>query len=104
MLGASPETNAFQIFARQLVSHTARHPLVVERQRDVFFSRLEAQQIERLKNETDQTVSVVSGFALAEVSDQLVVEVIGALIVVVQNAENVQQRGLARPRRAHDRN
>src|SRR6187402_3130250 len=103
MSSARPQANALQIFARQLVACAPRYALIVEREGDVLFRRLEAEQVERLKDEADQSIAVVSGLTLAQIADQLVVEVVRPLIVVVQDAQDVEQRGLARAGRAHDR-
>src|SRR6185369_440081 len=93
--GACSQPHSLEVLAGELVSSATRHALVVERQGYVFFRRLEAEQIERLKDEADQAVAIVRGLGLAQISDQLVVEVVSAAIVVIQNAQDVEQRGLA---------
>ncbi|HZJ63115.1 MAG TPA: ATP-binding cassette domain-containing protein [Kofleriaceae bacterium] len=64
---------------------------------------LERQQVERLEHEADEPVAVVRGAPLGQVADQRVAEPVVARVVIVEDAQDVEQGRLARPRRTHDR-
>src|SRR5690606_8625101 len=63
---------------------------------------LEPEQIERLEHEADKTIAVASGLALGQAPDEPAIEGVLAAVVVIQDAEDVEQRGLSRTGRPHD--
>src|SRR5690606_17945461 len=72
-------------------------------QRHVLERGLEREQVERLEDEADEAVSVASRLALAEPFHELTIQEVLAAVVAIQDAEDVEQRRLARARGAHDR-
>ena len=103
VIGPVGEPDALEVLHRLLVAPAPRDALVVERQRDVLHRGLERQQVERLEHEAEEAVAIVRRLALAEILDQRVAEPVLAGVVVVEDAEDVEQRRLAGARRAHDR-
>jgi hypothetical protein len=65
-----------------------------ERQRHVLGRGLVAEQVEALEHEPDHPVAEQGGARGVEVLHEHVVEVVGALVVAVEDAEDVEERGL----------
>ncbi len=103
MLRPVGEAEALEVIHRQLVALGTGHALIEERQLDVLDRGLEADEVEGLENEADHPVAVVGGLALGQVLDQAAVDVVFARVVVVQNAQDIEQRGLAGAGGSHDR-
>ena len=102
MLGPGREVEPLEVFHGQGTALLAAHALIEQRQLHVLHRGLEADEIETLKDESNQPVAVFGSFGLREIADELSVDAVFAAVVVVENAEDVEQRGLARTRRAHD--
>ena len=85
-----------------VIALLAADALVVERQRHVFRGVLERQQVEGLEHEPEHAVAQPRGLGLPQIADRLAGQHVAAGVVSVEHAEDVQQRGLARARRAHD--
>ena len=81
----------------------AAHALIEQRQLHVLHGGLEADEVEGLEDEADHAVAVVRGLALGEVLDQAAVDVVFTRIIVVQDAQDIEQRGLAGAGGSHDR-
>ena len=77
--------------------------MIVERQGNVLCGVLEAKQVERLEYEADVTVAQFSRCRLRDHADLPAVERVIALILTVEDADDIEQRGFAGPRRTHDR-
>jgi hypothetical protein len=89
-------------FLGAVVTLPAADTLVVERQRHVFRRVLERQQVEGLEHEAQLLVTQARGLGLPQVVDLLTGQLVAALVVPIEDAEDVQQRGFAGTRRAHD--
>lgn len=98
------EAELVEILHRQFVALVAAHTLVEERKFDVLHRGLESDQVEGLEDEADHPVAVVRGLALRQALDQFAVDVVFAGIIVVQDAQNVEQRRFAGARGSHDGN
>jgi hypothetical protein len=69
--------------------------LVIERQRDILRGILEGQQIEGLEHESEHLVAQTRGFGLPQFVHRLTRQEVAALVIGVENSEDVQERGLA---------
>ena len=104
VLGPVGEPDALEILGGERVALPARHALVVERQRDVLDRGLEGDQVEGLEDEADEPAAQDRRpWSRRGRCTQLPVEAVLALVVVVEEAEDVEQRRLAGARGAHDR-
>src|SRR5262245_13029872 len=74
-----------------------------ERQLDVLERRQARNQMEELEDEADVPLPVCGELVVVEIRDVLALQSVGARRRAVEQAEHVQQRGLSRARRAHDR-
>ena len=72
-------------------------------QGDVLGGGLERDQVERLEDETQPPAAVDRGLGLRQPLHQLAVEAVLTGVAVVEQAKDVEQRRLTRPRRPHDR-
>src|SRR5690606_26907562 len=81
----------------------ARHPLVEHREGDVLQHAAVRQQVERLEHEPDPAGAQGGAPALGQVTHLHPVQPVTAAGGAVQQAEQVQQGGLARAGRADDR-
>jgi len=95
VIGPVREPDTLEILHRHLIASTTIDALVVERQRDVLHRGFERQQVERLEHEAQESVAIVCGLGLREVPDQRVAEPVLAGVVVVEDAEDVEQRRFA---------
>ena len=80
-----------------------RHAGVDQRQLDVVERGRARQQVEGLEDEPDLLVPDAGQVVVVHRRDFLAVEQVAALRRRVEAADQVHQRGLARPRRPHDR-
>src|SRR5690349_25100567 len=55
-----------------------------------------------LKDESNEPISVMRCISLRQIADDPLIKMVGAAVVSVQNAEDVEQRALPRAGRAHD--
>ena len=85
------QTEAVEIFHRHLVALASAHALIEEWQFDILHGSLERDEVERLEDEAYHLVAVFCGTGLAEVAYQYVVEQIFARIIVVEDAEDIEQ-------------
>ncbi len=81
----------------------ARDAAVEEREGHILKRVLVADEVERLEHESYHVVAQVGGLVLGEILDQHSVEVILARVVVVEDAEYVEQSRFARAGRTHYR-
>ena len=102
MVGACRQADSLEVLGGGLVALLARDALVIERKSDVLERGLESEQVKRLEDETDETISVVRGIAFGKIANQSFAEMVRARIVGIQDPEDVEQRALARARRSHD--
>ena len=100
--GPVEQAEPFQIFQSELMALAATDTLIEEGQLDVLHSRLEADEVEALEDEAYHAVAIVGSTALAQVLDEHASQLVGALVIVVEDAQDVEQRGLARARCSHD--
>ena len=78
-------------------------PAIRERQLDVLVDGEIADQVERLKDESDLPVANARALGRAQLAHRLAIEQVGAVCWRVQQAEDGKERRLATPRRAGDR-
>ena len=78
------------------------HARVDQRQLDVVQRRRARQQVEGLEDEPDLLVPDPGQLVVVHLADLLAVQQVAALARRVEAADQVHQRGLARPRRPHD--
>ena len=102
VVGPGQQVEAFEIFQCHLMAFAARHTLIEERQLHVLYRCLEADEVKALEDEADEVVAVFGGATLTEIFDERAVEDVLATVVVVENAQDVEQRRLAGARRSHD--
>ena len=79
------------------------HASVNQRQFHIVQSGGARQQVEGLEDKTDFFVPNVGEFVVFQLTDLLTVQPVLAAAGRIQAADQVHQRGLARSRRAHDR-
>ena len=103
MRGPVPQPQHVEVFQRQGVASASRDALIVERQGDVFDGVLVVDEVERLEDIADHPVARGGGLRLVEIPDETAREVVAAAVVVVEDAEDVQQGRFARTRGSHDR-
>ena len=101
--GPVPQSEHVEVFQRQGVAFAPCDALVVERQGDVLDGVLVVDQVERLEDVADHPVACGGGLRFVEVLDQAACEVVVPAVVVVEDAEDVQQGRFARSRGTHDR-
>ena len=92
MVGAVAEPHPFELFHCHDVAPASRHSLIVERQCNVFNGIFVIDQVERLEYEANHAVAQFGGAVFAEILDQRTVEDVFSGVVVVEDADNVQQR------------
>ena len=97
------QPQSVKIFHRHLAPTFAGHALIKEGQLNIFNSVLKGNKVERLKDEAYHAVAIFGGTCLAEVAYKGVVEDVFARVVIVEYAQDVEQRRLARARCAHNR-
>ena len=95
MVGPVAQPQRFEVVERYGIPFFTRHPLVIERQRDVFHCIFVIDQVEGLEDESDHPVPVFGRFRFARIFDQRAVQVVTARVVIVEDAQNVQQGRLA---------
>ena len=86
------QTQAFQVLHCHLMTFLAPYTLVEERQFHILHGRFETNQIETLEDKTDHPVAVFCGTRLTQIFDERTRQPVFAFVVVVQNAQNIQQR------------
>lgn len=59
-------------------------------------------RLKALEDEADEAVAVLGRPSLAEILDECTSKRILATVIIVEDAEDVEQRRLARPRSTHD--
>ena len=96
------ESHLFQFLHRHFMTTAAPNALIEERQLHVLYRCLEADEVKALEDEADEVVAVFGGATLTEIFDERAVEDVLATVVVVENAQDVEQRRLAGARRSHD--
>jgi hypothetical protein len=82
-------------FSRCSRARPSGDALVEERERDVLRRGLEREEVEALEDEADLAVAHLGGASLREIFHERVAEGVGARVVVVEDAEDVQERRLA---------
>ena len=95
VVGPVAQPQRFEVVERYGIPFFTRHPLVIERQRDVFHCIFVIDQVEGLEDESDHPVPVFGRFRFARIFDQRAVQVVTARVVIVEDAQNVQQGRLA---------
>ena len=103
VLGPVGQPDPGQRLHRPLPALGLVHPGVAQRQLDVAPGRHRGQQVELLEDEPDLLVADLGQLGLAHLRDVGAVQLVVPAGRVVQAAEDVHQRRLARPRRPHDR-
>ena len=96
------QTDLPEILHGHLVALGALYTPVVQGQRDVFHGVLETDKVERLEDESYELVAHHAGVVFGEVLDEPSRKAVLAFIVVVQDADDVQQGALAGAGGAHD--
>lgn len=91
-----------EVFEGEGVALAAGDALIVEWQGDVFDGVLVVDQVEGLENIADHVVAGRGGLRLAEILDQAAGQIVAAAVIVVEDAEDVEQRRFARSGCAHD--
>src|SRR5262249_9905093 len=86
-----------------ILSQLSRHARVDERELDVVQGSGARQQVEGLEDEADLLVANPRELVVVHRRDLLVVQEVAPLGRRIETADEVHQRGLARARRAHDR-
>jgi len=84
------------------VTLSAGDPAVIEGEGHVLRRALEGEQVERLEDEADVAVPVERRLPFGQVRHERAVQVVGPLVVGVEDAEHVEQGRLPRSRGAHD--
>ena len=85
------QAEAVEIFHRHRLPLFPADPLVEQRQFNVFEGRFEADQVIGLEDESDHPVPVLCGLFFAEVLDEFPVQPVFSGIIIVQDAEDVQE-------------
>ena len=98
------ESQLLQVFHGHLVPLLPRNSLIIKGKFHVLHRCFKADEVEALEHEADHPVTVVGGLFLGQVPDQLAVQPVFTRVVIVQDAEDVEEGGLAGARRAHDGN
>ena len=75
---------------------------VAQRQLDVLIDVQLVDEVEALEHEADVAFAELGALLLLQAADLLAEQLVGALGGVVQEAEDVEQRGFAAARRPHD--
>ena len=96
-----PERAEQQLCAR--IALRGRHPRIDRRHLDVLERGRGVDEVVALEDEAERLAPQPSQLVAVEARDILAHEPVGAGGGAIQAAEDVHQRGLARPRRAHDR-
>ena len=96
------KSQTVKILHGQSVALAPGDTLVKEGQRHVLHRILESHQVETLEDEPKQPVAQVGGTRLAQFPDGRARQHVFALIIGVQDAQDVEQGTLARPGRTHD--
>ena len=100
--GPGREPELLQVFHRHLVPLLPRDALVVEGELHVLHGRLEVDEVEALEHEADHPVAVVRRLLFGQVLDELAVQPVFAGVVIVQDAQDIEEGGLAGAGGAHD--
>ncbi len=82
----------------------ARDALIEKRQLNILYGRFEADEVEALEDESYHPVAVFGRLSFREVLDKLSGKVISAGVVVVKDAQDVEEGGLSGTGCPHDRN
>ena len=96
------EAETFEVFHGDGVALAAGDTLIVERQGHVFEGIFISDEVEGLEDKTNHSVAIVGSFGFTEVLDEYIAEVICSFVVVVEDAENVEQGGFSTARCAHN--
>ena len=92
VLGPVFQSQPLQVFHGLLAALAAAHALIEQRQFHILHGRLESDEVEALEDKTNHVVTVFGGLCLAQVLYQRACQPVFTLVVVVENAQNVQQR------------
>ena len=103
MRGPVGEAHLLEVSHRRFVAAMTAYPLVEQRKFHILDGRLEADEIERLEHEPDHLVAIGRAFALAQVLDELAGQVILPFVIIVEDAQDVEQGRLSRSGSTHDR-
>src|SRR5690554_2740185 len=101
-MGPVFQSYTLEVIHRDTIALFSRNILIIQRKCHVVHSVFKGHQVERLKHKTEQLTAQTSGAGFAEVFDQLPVEQVFTLIVIVEHAEDVEQRTLSRTGRSHN--
>ena len=103
MLRPMPDAHALQHVHRLAARIVLRHAANPERHRDVVERREFRQQMVELIHEAERAIAQLVALALLQFRERLAEQRHAAGARLVEPAEHVQQRALARPRRPDDR-
>ena len=103
MFGAMGNSHAFHDVRDTLPAFLRRHLVIEQRQLDVLGHAELVDEIEALEDETDVLLAYDAALRLGVLRDILVKEEVVAVARIIEQADDIEQRGFATARRAHHR-